>query len=508
MKKQITKHFMAFFLSLVMIMAMGLTAFANEGSAAETTGTSQPGATTYKLTLTGTTTGHTYEAYQIFTGDLSTNAKGEKVLSNVEWGAGVTYTGTESAADAAKALGAGTMTIAQLEDNLTLTKPVKTVESSKDSTVIDGLTAGYYLVKDKNDSQNGKSGAYTKFIVQVVGNTDAAIKSGVPTVEKKVQDINDSTGETLGWQDSADYDIGDSVPYQITGTMPSNIDSYTTYKYIFTDTMSAGLTYTANNAKITIGDDNTDVTDSFTENVTNKDGSTIVTWTCENLKGISGVTLNENTKVVVTYTAQLNEHAVIGSAGNPNTVNLTYSNNPNKGGEGETGKTPDDKNIVFTYKTIVNKVDQDKKSLAGAAFKLEKKQSDGKYTLVKEFTADEKTTFEFTGLDDGVYKLTETITPAGYNTITPIEFTISATHDTEGADPQLTELSGNVTTGVATFTPDKAAGSLTTDIENKKGSTLPSTGGRGTTMIYIIGAALVVTAGVVLVMRKKMNSDK
>lgn len=486
---------MAFFLSLVMIMAMGLTAFA-EGDTK----------TTYSLTLKGTATGHTYEAYQIFTGDLSTN-EGKKVLSNVDWGAGVTYTGTESAADAAKALGAGTMTIAQLEDNLTLTTPVKTVESSKDSTVIDGLTAGYYLVKDKNDSQNGKSGAYTKFIVQVVGDTEADIKSGVPTVVKKVKDTNDTTGKTSDWQDSADADVGDDVQYQITGTMPDNIADYTSYKYIFTDTMSKGLTYTAKNAKITIGE--TDVTGSFTENVaTNTDGPTTVTWTCDNLKGIKGVTINKDTKVVVTYSAMLNGSAAIGATGNPNTVNLTYSNNPNKGGEGETGKTPDDKNIVFTYKTIVNKVDQDKKSLAGAAFKLEKKQSDGSYKLVNEFTAGTETSFEFKGLDDGDYRLTETTTPTGYNTIKTIEFTISATHDKTGDDPKLTDLTGDVTSGEATFTADKDAGSLTTDVVNQKGSTLPSTGGRGTTMIYIIGAALVITAGVVLVMRKKMNSDK
>ena len=489
---------MAFFLSLVMIMAMGLTAFAD----GESTG--------YKLILTGTATGHTYEAYQIFTGDLSTNAEGKKVLSNVKWGTGVTYTGAESATDVANKLvdEKEGMTLDQLVEKLTLNTPAKTVESSKDSTVIDGLAAGYYLVKDKDGSQANTSDAYTKFIVQVVGNTSVEVKSDVPTVVKKVKDKNDSTGATSDWQDSADYDIGDEVPYQITGTMPSNIADYKSYKYVFTDTMSKGLTYTEKTATIKIGD--TIVTDSFDEVVTtNEDGSTTVTWSCDNLKGIEGVTLNNSTTVVVTYSAKLNNSAAIGSVGNPNRVNLTYSRNPNKGGEGDTGTTPDDQNIVFTYKTVVNKVDQDKKSLAGAAFKLEKKQSDGKYTLVKEFTAGEEKKFEFTGLDDGEYKLTETTTPAGYNTIDPIVFTISATHDETKDDPTLTELSGNVTNGVVTFTRDtNNEDSLTTDIVNKKGSTLPSTGGRGTTMIYIIGAALVITAGVVLVMRKKMSSDK
>ena len=134
--------------------------------------------------------------------------------------------------------------------------------------------------------------------------------------------------------------------------------------------------------------------------------------------------------------------------------------------------------------------------------------SDGSYKTVKEFTAGEETKFEFSGLDDGEYKLTETTTPAGYNTIAPIGFTISAEHDADSADPKLISLSGNVTSGEAKFTADKDAGSLTTDVVNKKGSTLPSTGGRGTTMIYIIGAALVVLAGVVLVMRKKMSSKE
>lgn len=495
MTKQITKHFMAFFLSLLMAVSMGLTAFAEGEVSGQNT-------TTYKLTLTGTATGHTYEAYQIFTGDLSTKEDGTKVLSNVAWGTGVTYTGTESAADVAKALSDGTIKIADLEDKLKLTTPAKTVPSTERSTVIDGLAAGYYLVKDKDGTQKDKSDAYTKFIVQVVGDTEAAVKSDVPTVVKKVKDTNDSTGTTSDWQDSADYDIGDDVSYQITGTMPANIADYTTYKYTFTDTMSKGLTYTAKNAKITIG--TTDVTSSFEETVTTKeDGTTEVTWSCDNLKGIEGVTLNKDTKVVVTYSAKLNENAVLGAAGNPNEVDLTYSNNPNKGGEEETGKTPKDKNIVFTYKTVVNKVDQDKKFLAGAAFKLEKKLKDGSYKLVKEFTAGEETSFTFNGLDDGVYKLSETTTPAGYNTIAPIEFTISAEHDTDSAYPELTKLTGNVTKGEATFTVDKDAGSLTTDVVNKKGSTLPSTGGIGTTIFYAAGGALVVLAGVMIAARKR-----
>lgn len=461
---------------------------------------------TYTLTLKGTTDGHTYEAYQIFTGDLSTEGE-KKVLSNVEWGTGITYKGTESAAEVAKALGDGkSMTIEQLEDKLTLTTPVKTVTSSKGSTVIGGLAAGYYLVKDQDDTQTGTKDAYTKFIVQIVGDTEANIKSDVPTVEKKVKDTNDSTGETSDWQDSADADINDDVQYQITGTMPNNIADYTTYKYVFTDTMSKGLTFKKGSTKIMIGTKN--VTLSFTENATtNADGITVVTWTCDNLKGIDGVTLDENTNVVVTYTATLNESAVIGAGGNPNTVNLTYSNNPNKGGEGDTGKTPDDKNIVFTYKLVANKLDQDKNPLNGAGFTLYKnvKGADGKVTTEKigdEVKGEAMHTFSWKGVDDGEYVLKETTTPAGYNTMKDITFTVSAEHDTDSADPKLRKLE---TQTLATKT-DVENGTMTAEIVNKKGATLPSTGGVGTTMFYVAGGLMVVVAGVLLAAKKKAEA--
>ena len=525
-----------------MTMAMSMTAFAAD-------------ATTYTLTLTGTTTGHTYEAYQIFTGNLSGTT-----LSNIEWGTGVkdtdklvaalkadntlkaTFGSVTDAASVAEALSAAKDDAVARAFATVVSQYLSDTKTSKDSTAtsteITGLSAGYYLVKDKDNSiDSTKKDAYTRFILQVVGNTSVAVKSDVPTVEKKVKDTNDSDGTTTGWQDSADYDIGDSVPYQITGTMPSNIADYTTYKYVFTDTMSAGLTYTAGTAKIKIYSNaadvedetkGTDVTSAFTEEV---NGQT-VTWTCDDLIKKTGIKLTADTKVVVTYNATLNDNAVIGAAGNPNTVDLTYSNNPNKGGEGDTGKTPKDTNIVFTYKTIVNKVDQDGKTpLAGADFTLQKKTlkkgQDGnpvkddkgnsvyEYTNVKKLTVvDAQTTrFEFSGLDDGEYRLTETTTPAGYNTIDPVEFTITATHEeTSEAVPKLLTLSGgDKKTGGVTFSAGKAEdgsldGSLTTNIVNKKGSVLPSTGGVGTHMFYVFGGCLVAAAVVLLALKKRKEA--
>jgi LPXTG-motif cell wall-anchored protein len=204
---------------------------------------------------------------------------------------------------------------------------------------------------------------------------------------------------------------------------------------------------------------------------------------------------------------------VIGSAGNPNTYHVVYSNNPNGTG---TGTTPDDKNIVFTYKTIFNKVKEDgTTALTGADFKLEKKVKGAWVDVTKLHTGegainptktgdDKGSTFTFSGLDDGVYKLTETKTPKGYNSIDPIEFTISATHVIESDDPKLTALTGTVGAEF-TLKPSITDGSLTGNVVNKEGSTLPSTGGIGTTIFYVLGGLLVIGSGIILVARRKAS---
>lgn len=212
----------------------------------------------------------------------------------------------------------------------------------------------------------------------------------------------------------------------------------------------------------------------------------------------------------MTYNAKLNENAVIGADGNPNYVDLTYSNNPNKGGEGNTGKTPKDTNIVFTYETIVNKVDPQGKSLAGAGFTLQKKQSDGNYKDIQTYKADVRTTFDFKGLDDGDYKLIESTTPAGYNTITPVEFTVSATH-TNGETLELKDLSVTVTNGSTNlkdvvFKVKTTDGTMETNIVNNQGSVLPSTGGVGTRMFYVFGGCLVAAAVVLLALKKRREA--
>ena len=237
------------------------------------------------------------------------------------------------------------------------------------------LAAGYYLVQN---ASVGNNEAHTNYILQVVKDVTVEPKTSVPTVEKKLKDTNDTTGETTGWQDSADYDINDSVPFQLTATLPDNLASYDEYYLELSDTLSTGLTYNKD-AKVYLvnGTEKTDITSSFTIAA---DGSS---FKINNLKSLNGVT--SSTKVVVEYTATLNPNAVIGSAGNPNTVKLIYSNNPNYTGSGETsptGETPKDKVIVFTYKVVVNKVDQSGNALAGAGFTLYKKDASGNWNVV------------------------------------------------------------------------------------------------------------------------------
>ena len=508
------KKLASLLLVLVMVFALATTAFAEE--------------TTYSITINNSTAGHTYEAYQIFTGDLATNEAGNKVLSNIVWGSGVSEAGQTALGDAA----AKAETLENEADAKAFAKavaPYLTTAAGSANTVTDGkyvisgLAAGYYLVKDQDGSLTGDNDSYTEYIIQVVGNVTATPKSDVPEVQKKVKDINDSTDTTkTDWQDSADYDIGDSIPFQLKATLADNVSSYTTYKVVFHDTLSKGLTYN-NDAKVYIGGTETN---GFTVTATvNADGTTTLTVSCDDVKALSA---GNSSVITVEYTAKLNENAVLGSAGNPNEVYLEYSNNPNKSenGNNETGETPKDVVIVFTYKTIINKVDSENKPLTGAAFKLEKliKGKDGAadtWTTVKEFTVDETTTsFTFSGLDDGQYKLTETKTPAGYNTIDPIYFVIEATHDETADAPTLntlnaylTDANGNKQTemkdgesvNIDLGTVDLTAGSITTTVVNKSGSELPSTGGIGTTIFYVLGGVLVLAAVVLLVTKKRMS---
>ena len=492
------KRSIALVLAMILALAMSVTVFAAPNADQNT----------FSLTLNKAVKGHTYEAYQILSGDLSAD---KATLSNIKWGEGIkaegqTALGGDAAGYAKKLADMGNNSSELKEQaqiigaNLASASGSVTVTDPDAKNVISNLKPGYYLIKDKDDSLQGQE-SYTEFILHVTDDVDANVKADVPSVEKKVKDTNDTTGETTGWQDSADYDIGDDVPFQLTATLANNIESYKTYSLKFNDTLSKGLDYN-NDAVIKLGDKV--VTDSFTPSYDAT--AKTLTFTCDNILAFGA---KNSDKIVVEYTAKLNENAEIGAAGNPNTVYLDFSNNPNNGGEGDRGKTPEDKVIVFTYKLTVNKVDKENKPLTGAEFSLFKKVN-GKDELVEVkkilSTNAEGTVFGFTGLDDGTYVLRETKTPDGYNSIEDQTFTISAKHDENSDDPKLTELTGDVASGsIIDLGVMLENGELSTDVVNNKGSVLPSTGGAGRVAIYVIGAILVLGGGIVLVTKKRVR---
>lgn len=506
------KRVLALLAAFALVLAMAVPAFADGA--------------TYEISTDQAN--HTYEVYQIFTGDLS-----ERTLSNVKWGKNTKGRGTAGVGTAVDSTVLATIEGLKEKSDAEIwegiekyvdfkTTPFAEVTSTKPAAV----PAGYYVIKDKDGSQDGKQDAYTNYIVQVAGNVKIKPKSSVPTVKKEVKDINDSTETALGeWQKDADHDFNDKVCFRLTGTLPENYATYTTYEYIFHDTMSKGLTFNPASVEIYRGDEKTgtkiEASNYTVSNQSGTDGETKITIKFANLK--TAVDATSDDKITVVYEATLNENSVIGSKGNPNKVYLEFSNNPNGNG---TGETPEDTVTVFTYKVAANKVDGDGKELAGAGFKLSKFYKDKGWELVGyqnvkldargnpvvtdgryEVASATATSFAWNRIDDGKYKLEEVVTPAGYNTIDPVEFDVVAGHENK----TLTSLSGTKTTGTVgeyTFTSNNTEGSLTTDIVNQSGTVLPSTGGMGTTVFYVIGGGLMAVAVVLLVTKKRMENKR
>ena len=466
---------------------------------------------------------HTYSVYQILTGTYGANG----ALGNVQ--AGTNFKTENAAGDQGKDLTAAEAAeeLAKIDssksDQERLTEILKfadlTAQYGSDLTASAPLTkvpAGYYLAKDKDNTVTGND-AQTLYIVKVVGNEDVTItrKADKPTFEKKVKDVNDSTGAKSDWQDSADYDVNDKVPFQLTATLPKVKDdfaAYKTYKLVFTDNQSAGLTY-PDAAGFTVKYGETVVPASqyiLTLNPTTTAADSTFTLTINDVKSLKdangdAITVAESGKFTVEYESTLNDKAVIGSTGNPNKAKLQYSNNPNYTGEGAnspTGETPEDKVIVFTYQLNVNKTFNGGTPAENdlPKFKLYKFDSTtNDYTIDRGEVSITKTeggkyTASFKRVDDGKYKLVETTTPAGFNTAADTIFEITADHDATSIDPKLTSLKIDSTPG------DTATGTVIAGVVNQKGSNLPSTGGMGTVMLYVAGIAVFVLAGATLVM--------
>ena len=487
---------MALLAALALVLAMAVPAFADE-------------ANLYTISVPAGSN-HTYQVYQIFTGDYS-NGK----LSNVKWGQnsknrdkGVDVGGkvSENVLNrlAAVVSSSDADKLAVIEQYANLSENgMDTVSESKSIKV----AAGYYLFKDTTTGISGNT-----YIAEVVGNVLIKAKnSHVPGFEKKLKDKNDTTeNDFSGWQDVADHDIGDEIPFKLEGTVPADYDAeYTSYYFAFHDEEEAGLTFNPKSVKVYV--DDTEITTGFELKTTPTDDCSFEV-VFNNLKDIKAV--HAGSTIRVEYTSTLNENAVIGGNGNLNRAKLQYSNNPRN--VESKGETVWDNVVVFTYQVVVNKYANsvaENNKLKGAEFTLTKKLKDGTTKDIAVAKSQDGVRFTFKGLDDGEYTLTETVTPEGYNTIEPITFNVSANHEinwdgTGNRSALLESLTGNKGTGEITFTSDKGTGALTTDIINKSGTVLPSTGGMGTTVFYVVGGGLMAVAVVLLVTKKRMENKR
>ena len=505
------KKLVSLFLALALILSLHVTAFATN--------------------LTINDTGKTYNGYQLLTLTTSLKCDHEEDAAHADSCYNYAYSVNEKYQEILQAQAGAEDIIAYLSTLSSDTssgygtlrdaadriyRAIKNAENiAPDKTGLTGtatIDQGYWLFADVSELTG--NAANSLVIVDTAGQTDLTInpKTDLPIIEKKVMDTNDTTGATTDWQDSADYDIGDSVPFKLNATLPSNVAYYDSYKIAFHDTLSSGLTLKPDSVKVYMfasaadAEADSDFTDNtpvsgFTTSMSELKDDCTFEVTCGNVLEISGVT--KDSVFVVYYEATLDNDATIGAAGNPNEVYLEFSNNPYSNG---TGNTEPDKVIVFTYQLTINKVDSDNQPLAGAAFTLYKQTATGSYAPVGSAltgAGDNLNNFEWKGLDDGNYKLVESTVPAGYNKMNDIEFAISAEHDEESDTPRLTNLTS--TLGTVQIENGVLTGVITDDIVNQTGTVLPETGARGTAMLIAISSMFVMVADVFMVTRKKMS---
>lgn len=540
MMKKVIKKLLAALLAVAMVCAMAIPAFAGtEGDI---------------------TKWHSFSAFQIFKGDVKGNNIKDFKISNVTWGSNIadnpaafldqlkadSTLGTQfqfidatDANTAQKVLeviskwddsDANSIAFARFVCHYLYpdanAKPKPAVEGGGGSDHIHFDEAGYYLVVDTTPFNHGDfDHAYNSFLLMVTHtdwNVPITPKAEKPSVKKEVFDnFDNQDGTSTGdFGSSADHAINEKFQFKLTATLPASTDHaydyYDTYAVCFKDTLSEGITYDGPDSVVIKSNNNTHDTtidpSKYTIDTKNLENQNYFEVSIHDVKACAkdaGFDLNDGATITFTYTAHLNEKATVnttsGPTDNKNSVQLQYSNNPRPGDYW--GTTPKSEVYVFTYQLNNTKRQNtvDGPALAGAGFKL---YSDAEcnnevglyqegefYFPIKDATdkkavemiSGENGQFNVKGLDAGTYYLKETITPAGYDTcgVTPV--TIKADH------------SGNDHVNLE--------GSNLTIVNKKAGGiTLPSTGGIGTTIFYVVGGGLMVAAIVLLVTKKRMEN--
>ena len=532
MKKAI-KKLLAALLAVAMVCAMAIPAFAYDTEEVRAH--------------------HDFKAFQIFKGDVSED---NQKISNVEWGSSIITNSDDFLAELKKdsTIGGEFENATTAQDVLAViskwhdsdnnsiafarfvchylypdanANPQPYISGGGDMVPIPEGGAGYYLVVDTTYFQPGDSyHAYNSFLLKVnKGKFNLQIKPKYvkPTVEKKVYDNHDGTSNTEGFGSSADHAINEKFKFQLIATLPASddraYDYYDKYTVCFNDTLSKGITFdNLDKVEIANGDGSTSQVIDAANYTRTPNGSQSFTLTIDNVKtcaAAAGLNLNDGATITVTYTAHLNDNATVNTAGGPattdnkNRVYLEYSNNPRI--DTSLDQTTTSEVCVYTYQLNNTKYHDDDtqgNELGGAGFKLysdadcknEVKlyQKDNFYFPIKDATdkdavemmiSGQDGQFNVKGLDAGTYYLKETNPPTDYNACADKKIVISATH---------TEY--NVTLS--------GESNLNNKIINKKagGITLPSTGGIGTTIFYVVGGGLMVAAIVLLVTKKRMEN--
>jgi fimbrial isopeptide formation D2 family protein/LPXTG-motif cell wall-anchored protein len=573
--KKTLRLFTAVIFTVFMVMSMSITAFAvDEFSITVNRANSDKAA-------------HTYEAYQIFS--VTKISGNDKAVSGVEWGDGVngttlldalkndttvvdttkntqmktlfagktTAAGVAMVVDANKEKAAFVKRFAELVNNNLGTKAAtETMAAGSTSVKLDVTEKGkgYYFVKDKDNSQDDTAGAYTSYILQVLGQVTIDAKEVVPTLDKKIVDGNNEVSENTA-------SIGDTVKFRIKTAVP-NTSAYNKYFFIIKDSLCNGLTFVSDSVKVYANNAAQALTaDKYTVKITGIGTGETFNIVLKDAKTYSGQS------IVVEYEAFLNKNADITMNGNPNTASLTYSNNPNHeykgndepsttpGDDDVMGKTPDVQTKTFTTGLKLVKVDGEdhNKKLQGAKFtisgngvkavmvngKIYKEDDTGKFYMLKDGTFTEngalaadkyddkskryalidvvkkdtkdetinKTAYSnadgvitFVGLGEGTYTITEDEAPEGYNKVSPFEITIKAEYNKS-------------TKAFEGWTVTKGTTELTADtdhlykfeVENNQGIVLPDTGGVGTTIFYVVGGLMILCAGALLITKVRMG---